>query len=66
MVLVADEFDDGWMRGLRLQDLEVHEPVLSYRDDQYFMTFFFFFFFNNRLDFFLLILWQKTFLPFTK
>ena len=24
IVLVADEFDDGWMRGLRLDDLEVN------------------------------------------
>jgi hypothetical protein len=23
ILLVADEFDDGWMRGLRLGDLEV-------------------------------------------
>lgn len=23
ILLVADEFDDGWMRGLRLDDLEV-------------------------------------------
>lgn len=27
VLLVADQFDDGWMRGLRLEDLEVGVPV---------------------------------------
>ncbi len=30
VLLVADEFDDGWMRGLRLDDLEVRTWNLYY------------------------------------